>query len=1734
MTGRKPKAGVCLPALFVFAIFSSTIPIARAQTLNATSLPFGNVAIQTAGEPKIVTLSNTQTVALSISSISTSGDFSQTSKCPIAPQTLAAGTSCQITVTFAPTALGAESGTLAVTDNASTSPQTASLTGTGVSPVSVTPSTYNLGSLVVGTSTTAKTIMVLNYQFAPLTIASINVTGDFSTTTTCPLSPSTLAARASCTISVTFTPTAAGTRTGTVTVAHNASNSPQTVQLTGAGIADVALTSASFTFASEAVGDSSAAKVITLKNNLTTALTITGISMSGPFSETSTCPLSPSTLAAGATCAISVVFTPKAAGAASGVLSVADNAAGSPHTVTLTGAATSVAGVSLNPTSLTFPTQHIAQPTSPMTVTLNNNQSSVLTISSIGASGDFSESATTCPLSPSTLAANSTCTISVIFMPSQLGTRTGTLTVADSAGTQTTALTGTGNLTGLLSLAVTPLNPPVMIPGAQLQLAATATFTNHTTAVITSFVTWSSTVPTYAQVNASAVVTAISTGQAIIEATYGKVVGQSVINVAAPVANSIILTPANPSVPAGGSQQFTALVHYNNGVTKYSTSAVTWSSSSNTIATVSSSGYASAASAGSATIRASLGSLTGSTTLNVTQPACTAAPAGLIGWWTGDSNTIDIAGSHSGGLQNGATYGAGEVAQGLSLAGNGASMLVNSPVYSPTAGTLMFWFNPSSTGAITGGYAGGQNRAPGFLIDSSGNLDWEFGNLEGQSLGQIALNRWYHVALTYTASATGTTSIAVFLNGALAAHALATSNTAWNPQVVFGSYMGAQQPSFAGSIDEISVFSSVLTAAQVKQIYSAYSAGMCKTTLQSIALNPATPNLAPGLTMPFTAAGTYSDTTTHDLTSSAAWSTGSTAIASITSAGLLSAVTGGSTTVTAALGSVQGSTTLAVKPSLVSLQVTPANPSAHVGGTQAFTATGTFSDGSTQNLTSSVTWTSSSSVATIARNGTATVVSAGQTTITAMAGSVTATTLLTVNSATLKSIAVTPATASNVAGTGEQFTATGTFSDGSKQNLTSSATWTSSAAGIATVAANGVSSAITAGQTTITAASGSVTGTSTLTVTAAVLAQLQIGPPSPSMIIGGSQQFTLTGIYSNGVTANLSSSATWTSAPAIVASMSTASPGLATSVGTGAARITATYGGFTASTSLNVQDQLLSIRLTPSAFSIATGQTQQFTAMGSFESGITQNISNSVTWTSSTQAIASVSSSGLATSAATGQTTIKASLAGFSASSVLTVGAPNVVGEWTTLSAMMPINPIHVALLPNGNILVIAGSGNCGPKLSYCPQGPTYGPSSNSGALLIQPGTWQILDQFTMDWDMFCNGMVLLQDGTVLVAGGTTNYYPFEGSNWASIFNPATNTFTNTPNMAHGRWYPTLLTLSDGTVMTFSGLTETAATNTAVEIYTIGSGWSQEYIAGWTPDLYPRLHLLPNGTVFYSSAETTSRIYTPSTQTWSGPIATTNFGQNRLYGSSVLLPLTPANNYDPKVIILGGANPSTNTTEVIDLGAATPTWQYGPPMSQPRIEMNATLLPNGEMLALGGSLNNEDTSTASLYADLYNPATNTFSSAGENTFARLYHSVSVLLPDATVWVAGGNPAQGNFEPHMEIYQPPYLFNANGTLATRPTITAAPASITYGSNFTVTTPNAASISSVVLVRNPTVTHAFGMDQREVGLTFTAGSGSLTVTAPANGNLAPPGYYMLFLVNSAGVPSVAQIVQIPSAP
>lgn len=936
---------------------------------------------------------------------------------------------------------------------------------------------------------------------------------------------------------------------------------------------------------------------------------------------------------------------------------------------------TSLLAQTLSPTNVIFVPQLVGTTSPAQIVTLTNGPTVPLTITSITTTGDFSQTSN-CPIAPNTLAAGAACQISVEFTAAVNGQWAGILTVNDSApnSPQTANLSGLGvspaakgELLGLVSIAITPNNPSVAA-GQQQQLVATGTFKNGQSLNVSNAVTWSSSAPSVAQVTPQGLVQALAPGVAVITASYGSFGGQTTVSVIPPVLTSITVTPADPSVPAGAYQQFIAILYYSNGSQTQETSGLTWSSGS-AIASISSSGLAYGLSAGNTTITASQGSIQGSTTLTVFQLQCTTPPPGLVSWWTGDENTVDIAGNNSGMLQN-AAYGSGEVGQAFSFNGSGSSMLVNAPVYAPNAGTLMFWFLPTGTGVMTGSYAGGENRAPGLSIDSLGNLNWEFGNLFAQVIEQVNPNQWQQVALTYSTSNSEVT-VNVYLDGALVASAITDANTSWNPQVAFGAYLGAQEPSFSGSMDEITIFNQALSEQQIQQVYNAYSAGMCKPTLQSINVTPANSSLAPGLSLQFDAAGTYSDTTVHDVTTSALWSTSDPTVATINASALATAVADGNVTISAALGSVQGSTGLTVEPTLVSIQVSPQNPSSPAGLNQAFTATGTFTDGSQQDVTNSVSWSSSvTAVATIASNGLATCLTAGQTTITATAGSVLGFTTLTVNPATLSSITVNPTNPTIAAGMQQQFTATGTFSDGSQQDVTNSASWTSSLTAVATIAPSGLATAVVAGQTTITAASGAINGSTTLTVSPAVLVSITVNPSNPSIPVGNTQAFTANGTYSDGSQQDLTGSVTWGSSNPTVATID--STGLATSWSIGTATIGATLNtisGYTTLTVTPVPPSLVSINVTPANPTVFIGQNQQFDAMGTFSDGSQQDITSSVLWSSTQPSVAGISTGGLASALSGGSTTINAT-------------AGSIIG-----SASLNVNPlalVSIGITPNG------------------------------------------------------------------------------------------------------------------------------------------------------------------------------------------------------------------------------------------------------------------------------------------------------------------------------------------------------------------------------------------------------------------------------------------------------------------
>ncbi len=339
--------------------------------------------------------------------------------------------------------------------------------------------------------------------------------------------------------------------------------------------------------------------------------------------------------------------------------------------------------------------------------------------------------------------------------------------------------------------------------------------------------------------------------------------------------------------------------------------------------------------------------------------------------------------------------------------------------------------------------------------------------------------------------------------------------------------------------------------------------------LASITVTPANPSIPVGVTQQFAASGTYSDKASHDITTQVTWRSSKRAVATVNSSGLAASVAKGTASMIATSGKISGSMTLTVtSAALSSIAVTPANLIISVGSNYQFRATGRYSDGTSYDITPQVTWGSSNpSVATVNKSGLAKALAAGTATITAALGTVLGNRSLTVTSL-LSSISVTPDNPIMPAGSYKLFTATGTYSDGTSNEIRNQVTWSSTNTAVAKVSHGGLVTAVAAGTATITAAQGSISGGTILTVTPLTLSSISVTHPNQSLPAGVTQQFRATGIYSEGTISDITTEVTWSSSNPSVATVN--SSGLVTAVAAGTATITATFGGISGNTVLKV------------------------------------------------------------------------------------------------------------------------------------------------------------------------------------------------------------------------------------------------------------------------------------------------------------------------------------------------------------------------------------------------------------------------------------------------------------------------------------------------------------------------------------------------------------------------------------
>ena len=500
---------------------------------------------------------------------------------------------------------------------------------------------------------------------------------------------------------------------------------------------------------------------------------------------------------------------------------------------------------------------------------------------------------------------------------------------------------------------------------------------------------------------------------------------------------------------------------------------------------------------------------------------------------------------------------------------------------------------------------------------------------------------------------------------------------------------------------------------------------------------------------------------------------------------------------------------------------------------------------------------------------------------------------------------------------------------------------------------------------------------------------------------------------------------------------------------------------------------------------------------------------------------------------------------------------PRRDGQWELLPYHSGVLAVHAALLPKGKVLFFAGSGSSATRFAS----PDFGnmaqkiftsvvwdPEAPLPNNFFHPNTIFAADG--RPFDFFCGGDTFLPDGRLLSAGGTIGYNPFRGRADATVFDPQTQQWSFVAKMVNGRWYPTLVTLGDGRILAATGLTEdfNQPHNETIEIYSAATNnWE---LHEFLPDfpglpLYAHLFLLADGRIFFNGGRMDDElevepciidITTHPIQTV--PVPGESGGGLRNQSASVIMP--PAQ--DQKVMLIGGGpagkpdkTDAIDNVDIVDLKAPNPHFVPAAPLNLPRLHLNAVLLPDRTIFVNGGSLKQEDEPLARLQSEIYDPATDTWTLTAACTVPRLYHSTALLLSDGRVVAAGGNPEGGTHvewdqdpeeEMRLEIFSPPYLFRG-----LRPSITAAAEQWNYGQTVDIKSPQAGTLRWAHLVANCVTTHSFDMNQRLVDLPIASqANGTVRVTVTNNPNIAPPGWYMLFIVDNNGVPSVARWIRL----
>ena len=912
-------------------------------------------------------------------------------------------------------------------------------------------------------------------------------------------------------------------------------------------------------------------------------------------------------------------------------------------------------GLTLTTPQLQFVTAQVGSVSAPSVLTITNSTGQTISGLSFSVTGDFSDQ-TTCS---STLSVGASCQASITFAPIAPGLRSGAFTPTYTGQPAPAVVSLSGQAYALVSLAISPQTASIPM-AASRQFHAVGSYSDGSMQDISTAVTWTSSDATKVSVTGSGAATGIAPGSAQISANWGAVSANVSVNVTSATLVSIAVDALQLSLPRDFALQFSAIGSYSDGTQLPLTNQVVWTSSAPAVATVNSTGLVATLNPGIALIKAAVGLVGSSAALTVTSvtlQSVAISPASLIM----ASGTILQ-------LQANGTYSDGST-----------RLLTDLATWSSSAANIA---QVSSIGRINSGGPGSATisaSVAGFTASAATTVTSAVLKRISVTPGSASLP----AAATQKFTANGKFSDSSSQDVSLLVHW--TSSAASVASVL--NSVGSQ-----GSANAVAAGSATITASYMPSVSGSASLTVDTAALVSLAITPANPSSADGKYVRFTATGTFADLSTHSLTQAVTWSA-ATASALFVSNDMGSQGNGyglasGQSTLTATLGSVSGSTLFKVaSPNLLSITVNPQSPAVVAGDTQQFTATGNYGDGSTQDLTASVTWSSSvPATATVSNTpgsgGIALGVAQGQTMIGAASGAISASSQLSVSAPQLTTITVTPANPGITVGASQQFTASGTYTDGSMQDLTATATWTAAPAADATIGnapgTPGLAQGLAVGQPTITAASGAITGSTVLTINAAPpqLVSISVIPSTATIFAGSSYQFTASGLYSNGSTQNLTAFVTWSATPASVVTISNSpgSQGLAQALKAGSGTVTASSGAISGAAQLSVVPLLTGIAVSPATANLTGGSPQQFTATGTYSDGSTQDLTNTVTWSISPAEIATISntpgSQGQAQAAVGGgSATIAASFASTSGTAIVTV-APVLINI-----AVTPSNP---------------------------------------------------------------------------------------------------------------------------------------------------------------------------------------------------------------------------------------------------------------------------------------------------------------------------------------------------------------------------------------------------------------------------------------------------------------------------